>query len=92
MRTLSPFKIRTVTTLTKRTGGEESSREVSPSESSSQRLWTFLVPGLTPHEAKESEGNRVRSQSESVWGVEAKGGCLGFVGRDMVGNLKGRRG
>lgn len=47
--------------------------DVSPSESSSQRLWTFLVPGLTPHEANESEGNRGLSQSERACGV-AKGG------------------
>lgn len=60
-----------MTTWTVRTGGVESASEVSPSASSSQRLWTFLVPGLTPQEAKESEGTRGLSQSERDCG-EAK--------------------
>lgn len=37
---------------------------------SSQRLWTVLVPGLTPHKAKESEGSLGRSHSERDSGEE----------------------
>lgn len=61
--------IRTVTTLTVRIGGVESARKVSPSDSSSHRLWTFLVPGFTPQEANESEGNRGLSHSDRDCGV-----------------------
>nr|GMD49517.1 hypothetical protein VIGAN_02168500 [Ipomoea batatas] len=98
-RTLLSFPItRTTTTSTVRIGGVESANEVSPSEISSQRLLTFLVPGLTPQEAKESEGNRGLSQSERDCGVGK--GRLGFLSRfdegmDMVGilrNLRGLRG
>lgn len=81
-----------------RIGGVESANKVSPSEISSQRLLTFLVPGLTPQEAKESEGKRGFSQSERDCGVGK--GILGFLrrfeeGKDMVGilrNLRGLRG
>ncbi|KAK8587275.1 hypothetical protein V6N13_086269 [Hibiscus sabdariffa] len=81
---------RTETTLTVRSGGDESRSDVSPWESSSQRLWTFLVPGLTPHEAKDWEGNRGLSQSERACGV-AKAVLLG-LGQDMDGILRNRRG
>lgn len=69
-----------------RIGGVESAREVSPSASSSQRLWTFLVPGLTPQEAKESEGNLGLSHSERDCGfVKAWRLVFGvWDGRDMV--------
>lgn len=79
--------IRTVTTLTVRSGGKESTRDVSPSESSSQRLWTFLVPGFTPQVANESEGNRGLSQSE-----RACGDAKGTLEWNMVGILRKRRG
>ncbi|KAK3445714.1 hypothetical protein EUGRSUZ_A01403 [Eucalyptus grandis] len=82
---------RTETTLTVRIGGTESASEVSPSEISSQRLWTFLVPGLTPQEAKESEGSRGLSQSERDCGVAKRWRILG-PGRDMVGIPRNRRG
>lgn len=87
--------IRTATTLTVRIGGVASASDVSPSESSSQRLWTFLVPGMTPQEAKESEGIRGLSQSERACG-ELKGWFLrlGLLGRwdDMIRFLINRRG
>ncbi|BAT78925.1 hypothetical protein VIGAN_02168500 [Vigna angularis var. angularis] len=95
---------RTRTTWTVRTGGVESAREVSPWESSSQRLCTFLVPGLTPHEAKDSEGRRGLSQSERDCGdakLWRRGGRVlravavfleGVAVRDMAGNLRKRRG
>lgn len=93
MRVLPSFPmIRTVATLTVRIGGVESAREVSPSESSSQRLWTFLVPGLTPHEAKESGGSRGLSHSERDCGV-AKRRWRGLgLGWDMVEILRNLRG
>lgn len=89
---LSPLIIRTVTTLTVRVGGTASAREVSPSASSSQRLWTFLVPGLTPQEANESEGRRGLSQSVRDCGDENWTMGLGLEGDVMVGVLRKRRG
>ena len=89
---MSSLIIRTVTTRTVRIGGMESASEVSPSESSSQRLWTFLVPGLTPQEAKESEGRRCLSQSVRDCGDENWVMGLGFEGEIMVGVLRKRRG
>lgn len=89
--------IRMVTTSRARTGGLESSLSlmsvVSPSDSSRKRLWTFFVPGLTPHEAKESEGRRGFSQSERDSGVAKRrwGLGLGFEW-DIVGILRKRRG
>lgn len=91
--------IRMVTTSRARTGGLESSMSlmsvVSPSDSSRKRLWTFLVPGLTPHESKESEGRRGLSQSERDCGVAKRrwglGLGLGFEW-DIVGILRKRRG
>jgi hypothetical protein len=73
----------------------ESAIEVSPSANSSQRLWTFLVPGLTPQEANESEGKRGLSHSERDCGVVKL--WLWWVlrvrgGRDMVEILRNRRG
>lgn len=53
-----------VATCTVLMGGVESANEVSPWESSSQRLWTFLVPGLDPQEEKASDGRRGASQSD----------------------------
>ena len=44
--------------------------EVSPDESSSQRLCTVFVPALMPQEAYDSEGRRGRSQSERDSGEE----------------------
>jgi hypothetical protein len=72
----------------------ESASEVSPSASSSQRLWTFLVPGLTPQAANESEGKRGFSHSERDWGVVKL--LLWWVlrvcgGRAMVEILRDRR-
>ena len=81
-----------MTTRTVRIGGMESASEVSPSESSSQRLWTFLVPGLTPQEAKESEGRRCLSQSVRDCGDENWVMGLGFEGEIMVGVLRKRQG
>ncbi|MCI47821.1 hypothetical protein A2U01_0069063, partial [Trifolium medium] len=65
---------------------------------------TFFVPGLTPHVAKESEGNRGLSHSESDCGdakLWRRLFLLGFVVVgdnddvevwDMAGILKKRRG
>ncbi|KAG2376844.1 3-ketoacyl-CoA synthase [Vigna angularis] len=82
--------------------GVEPAKEVSPWESSSQRLCTFLVPDLTSHEAKDSEGRRGLSPSERDWGdakLWRRGGRVlravvvvvfleGVAVRDMAGNLR----
>lgn len=59
-------------------------REVSPRESSSQRLWTVFVPGLMPHEAKDSAGRRGRSHSESDSGEEKASADLAVVDGGLV--------
>lgn len=87
-----------VATWTVLIGGEESAREVSPWESSSQRLWTFLVPGLEPQEERASEGIRGASQSDRERGEEKRRGGDGDGVLDMMvrlglgfGFLKNRR-
>lgn len=55
----------------------------------------FFVPGLIPQEAKESEGNRGESQSESDCGVGnwcfLELGFLLWLGIDMVEDDLGKK-
>ncbi|KAG2390367.1 uncharacterized protein HKW66_Vig0222270 [Vigna angularis] len=74
----------TRTMWTVRIGGLESVREVSPWESLSQRLCTFLVSGLTLNEAKDSEERRGLSQSERDWGDAKLWGLRGRVLRAVA--------
>lgn len=69
-----------------------SASDISPSLSSSHKLWMFLVPGRVPHVENESYGRRVWSQSERDCGVANWWFVVGVlvVVKGIIGNLMKR--